>query len=351
MKFIHSIFSHKVTLLLLLTSISISCLEELKVDIDPDEPQLVVEGSISNIFEPYKVRLSTLFEANGLGTNTLGRNATVNIIDEDNNRYPLFEESPGLYTTIAGVFGGEIGKSYRLSILLENGEEYLSDAQEILPAINVVSSEVTLLETEFDNITQIITLSTHHRVDVEIENTSQPQFFIIENKAWTKVEVAYPDCPDEFTPGPIFSWQYTNKIGDDNVNIGTNQGLSSGNYKMRSKDIPIDNKHEYIDFTRIKSMSAENYIFWQAINDQLQRPGGLFDRPFAPIVGNINSVNTDRQALGYFNAYAISEFITCIDRSDVTFSATAPRIACSQFCTDHYPNSTFTDVSQFYCED
>ena len=93
-----------------------SCLSEIEFETGDSDEKLVVEGFISNIDETYIVKLTTLANVNRVGTNTLGRDAQVFIINSVEDRFPLIETSPGIYVSNSSELKGVIGESYKLYV-------------------------------------------------------------------------------------------------------------------------------------------------------------------------------------------------------------------------------------------
>ncbi|MEP1096203.1 MAG: DUF4249 domain-containing protein [Cyclobacteriaceae bacterium] len=334
-------------LFFLLPWLLISCLEETSFDLKRGESQLVVEGYISNQPEVYSVRLTTLAELNGITTNTLGANAVVTISELDGPSVQLVETSiAGRYQTIAGQIVGKIGKAYQLDIKLSNGEEYQSSLEVIPAPISIASIEAEFVE-KFVEQSNGVNRLVYHDINIEVENTEATHYLKVENSGWAKVEVGYGLC-DPPPPWRTQCWQF--REPGNAIKLSTNQGFSLSNYMINAVSIPIDFKHEYIAIVQLKAMSSDSYNFWNKLGDQLDRSGGLFDRPFAPVVGNIVSTNDALSALGYFHAYAVTDEIVCYDRADIRVAVSIPRIGCLQQCVEIWgPIATYADVTQILC--
>jgi hypothetical protein len=326
----------------------LSCLSEVKLDINQQTPQLVVEGYISDKAESYQVRLSTSFEVNGLGTNTLGRNAHVEIRELEGASWQLNEVKQGIYEVPATQVIGAIGKSYQLYIRLSNGDEYESSVETILDPVNILSGEALYVEETFIGDDEIKRKNIQHDVFVELQNNSKDQFFKVENIGWAKVEIGYGNC--EIVAGPIFCWQYRNPAISNILVTGTNSDINNNDYKIKAVSIPVDSKHKYVAIVQVKSMSEKSYTYWNQIKDQLNRPGGIFDRPFAPIIGNIESKSNNIPALGYFHTYSITEQIVCFERFDAQITFPLRRVFCSDLCTEIWSPGTFDDMGLLLCD-
>ncbi|MEP5612357.1 MAG: DUF4249 domain-containing protein [Cyclobacteriaceae bacterium] len=328
-----------------------SCLQEIDVNLESDQPTLVVEGYINDQVETYTVKLSTLSDLRGAGSNTLGQNAAVEVEDPDGARWQFAEVSPGIYELAPGSLQGEIGKSYQLFITLENGEEYQSSVERIPPKVNTVGGEAVFIEEFIEQQNGTTARNIRHDIIITIENQPEQQFYIVENQAWAEVEIGYGDCFFGSPAGPSICWSFRESISDNAAIIGTNVNLGSDTYKTQAISVPFDSKLQYIAIIKVNSMSPTSYSFWQSVNDQLQRDGGIFDRPLAPIVGNIVNTTNNTLALGYFHAYSSSEEIICFDRSEVqgTVNIVGP-IPCPVLCTSVWAPATFNNVAELLCQ-
>ena len=336
--------------ILLLLIFLFSCLQEIDISLESDRPTLVVEGYINDQMETYVVKLATLSGLDRAGSNTLGQNATVEVGDSDGTRWRFTEGIPGTYELAPGSLRGEIGSSYQLFITLENGDEYRSSIETIPARVNTLGGEAVFSEEFIEQQNGTTLRSVGHDIILDIENKSERQFFIVENQAWAEVEIGYGDCFFSSPAGPSICWSFRETIVNNEVTIGTNANLGTDTYKTQAITVPFDSKLQYIAIIKVHSMSSANYSFWQSVNDQLQRDGGIFDRPIAPIVGNIVNTTTSTPALGYFHTYSTSEEIICFDRSDVEGSVNiVGPIACPVLCTEVWAPATFNDVSQFFC--
>lgn len=336
--------------ILILSLLVCSCLEEIQVNIEPDNPQLVVQGFVNDLAESYQVKLNTLKEVNGAGTNTLGANAEVSIVEINGDTILLTETIPGTYVSQPGVLVGEIGKSYQLLIELANGESYQSSVETIPEPVELGDGFV-VENTRFSERYRL-DLTLGHDVFIEVEMSEKPQYFLMEATGWARVQISAESCVDGVDPGPAFCWSKRDPIKSNELIIGTSIDHASDFTLKAVSNIGVDTKTEYVAIIRTNSMSQEAYGFFQKIKDQLDRPGGIFDRPLAPIIGNIVGINTSNSALGYFHAYAINEKAVCYDRFDaVVFASSPPAVPCGTLCTEVFAPATFDDVYEQYCVD
>ncbi|MGF1534438.1 MAG: DUF4249 domain-containing protein [Bernardetiaceae bacterium] len=325
-----------------------ACLEELPVRLGKNEAQLVVEGYINDRQEACRVRLSTLDNLDGTTTSTdLIDGAVVELELGDGRRVRFQDEGNGQYLTEA--VRGRTGDAFRLHVRLSNGDEYSSDLQTIPEPVLMLSGGATLVEDRVETSPGNFRSVFRHDISVEILNTPNDHFYLIENSGWASVEIGY-DCLDAFGGSP-FCWSLRQPIARGLV-VGSNQGFGSGNYRAVLFGVPFDYKRLYIANVRLHALSREQFLFWQEAQAQLDRTGGLFDRPFAPLVGNIRQTNGEKTALGYFFAYATDSQSICFDRNNVPSRiAPVPIIRnCAVLCTEVWNPATFENMEALLCE-
>ncbi|MEP1096202.1 MAG: DUF4249 domain-containing protein [Cyclobacteriaceae bacterium] len=329
-----------------------SCLQEIDVEISEDVPNLVVDGYINNQNEVHTVKLSTISTLNGLGGNVLGVGATVQIQEFDGPKVTLTETVPGTYQLLAGALVGQVGKSYQLLVQLANGDEYISTFETIQDPITTLGGTASLKKETIQQENGTFSTSIFHEITIDLENQEDDYFYLLENSGWAEVEIGYGDC-GLFAPpaaGPSVCWSLRSSL-QRTLPIGTNLALSKGDYTILSAIVPFDAKRPYVAISKIHAISSSNFRFWQSVNSQLNREGGLFDRPFAPIVGNITNTSNNKPALGYFHAYATSTEIVCFDRSEIEGTVTSPGpIPCPTLCTSVWAPATFDNIADLFCQ-
>ena len=91
-------------------------------------------------------------------------------------------------------------------------------------------------------------------------------------------------------------------------------------------------------------MSLEAFAYWEQARVQLARGGGVFDPPFAPVVGNIRNVNDPSEVvLGYFHAYSQTMSRYCYGREGLAGAFEIPIFpnGSTTLCTDYYAPAVF----------
>ncbi|MDW3195947.1 MAG: DUF4249 domain-containing protein [Cytophagales bacterium] len=326
---------------------SLSCVQPFDIGIDVNgTQQLVVEGSVNDADEVVTVRLRTSGSFEGVSVNTLGVNAQVQIVSGADEITHLNEISPGLYRTDTAALLGQVGESYTLRIQLANGESYTSTMETIPQPVNISQGRAEALETRGVSDDRIPFVEYSHNVYAKLENTSENHFVRVTAAGWARVQVDYPLCGgfdggSTGPPGPQICWSRRNPITSQ-VNTVTNQAVTGSEYEVLADNVPFDFRDAYVADLFANAMSPEAFAYWELAKLQIERAGGLFDPPFAPVVGNIRNVNDpDEVVLGYFHAYARTSTRVCFDRAGTPAFVNIPILDCLTTCTQFFRPAVF----------
>ncbi len=331
-----------ITLLLIL-----SCKEEISIGVPNTDDLLVVEGEVSTELGSSYIKLSTTSSLNGLGENVLGTGALVEILDDDDNTYVLKEtSSAGLYKPEGGLKGIR-GVSYAVHIILTNGDEYMSDFDKISAPISLITTNTEYAEEVIEIDRFRSEKRRFHQLELQVPNSDTPMFFKIDTKGYSEQFVGFPEClltcpwPDDYD-FRLSCWRIIERVGND-IFVGSNQNITGDSFSYKANKVDLDSKGRYVGEIKVSSLSPNAFLFWQKINSQLKQKGTMFDPPFQPIPGNINSINHGKKVLGYFQTVSITTEVFCIYRSDL-------RLAYSQITAD-YPDFLCIDIHAPAVED
>lgn len=313
------------------------CIDPITIDsVGEQEGQLVVEGWVNDVDEVVIIRLGTS-TADGVGANTLGPGAIVTIADNSGKTVLLEEVIPGLYATVSDPLVGVIGESYILNILLSDGRSYTSELVTIPEPVPFGETRDESIENRglTDDGTPFVSYSND--IFTELENTADEHFVRIETRGWANVRVDYQLT----AAGPLSCWQIRDPVSRE-VALANNAGLSGDIYEIEVTNVPVDIRANYIIDIYANAMSREAFVFWAEAQRQLERGGGVFDPPFAPVVGNIRNVNDPEEVvLGYFHAYAQTMTRYCFSRLGVPGNFEVPILDPTVLCTDFYAPAVF----------
>jgi len=312
-----------------------SCVEKYPVEIVEEYDQsLVVDGKITNEPGPYTILLSRSTSIEKPEPNPV-TGAMVQIVDNAGNSETLTEIGPGIYKTAVSGIQGTIGRSYKLIIRTENGENYESEFDELLAPVGIESltyKQETRFSPDFnvdyeDGFQFYISTTTSDRNKsyyyLELEETYEIRStwiisFIYRGDGWT-VQNLYksPTYADTL----FYCWRTiknnsfiyntellsTPKINNLPINffIYNTELLST----PKINNLPInfvsfnDEKlqYKYSLLVHQFAVSEETHAYFKALLDQDAGQEGLYTKQPYQIQGNVyNKENLDEPVLGYF---------------------------------------------------
>lgn len=292
---------------------SSACVELIELENPREFPkELVVEGSINDLDDSFRIQLRTTASTRGVGSNTLGQGAWVRVMSPTDT-VEFHETSPGIYDSDPGALIVERGKSYSLYLVLSNDQHYQSSPVSLPEPIVTGTAFAELVDTSREDEFGVFRRSWAHRIFVELENSEAIQYYKIDMESWREKRVSYTAPVD----APNICWAF-DPLAVRSITIGNNDGLDAGNYLVEAAAIRATIREKYIAQPRVSSMSEEAYRFWLAARTQLDRDRGVFVEPFANIVGNMHNVNDDEEVVhGYFHAYSQTRSRACFDTFDL----------------------------------
>jgi hypothetical protein len=290
-----------------------TCVEPYNPNIPKYDNILVVDGLITNLDEPYYVELTRSMPYEGIDPDR-ETNATVLVLDEDDNVFEFTETSRGKYVSDPSVFRGEIGKNYKLHIITSGGDEFESDYVELRKVPEIDTLYWIYEEKETDDPDK-----TLQGVQVYL-STEDPQ-----NNTWYYrwewIETWEFVAPFIAAGRPTLHqcWKSENS---SSIEIATSKHMTVDVIKDHSLAFISQNTNRlgimYSMLVRQYSLSAEAYSFWKQLQDINQKMGSLFDPTPMAVTGNIHHISDPEiPVLGYFQASAVSTKRLFVDRSDL----------------------------------
>lgn len=113
----------------------ISCEKVINIDLNSSDPQIVIEGTITNQPGPYTIKITETTDYFNPSDNPLLTNAVINISDNEGNFETLLEIEPGVYQT--SDIQGVPGRTYDLYVNID-GQEFR--ASSYMPEITPIDS-------------------------------------------------------------------------------------------------------------------------------------------------------------------------------------------------------------------
>jgi Domain of unknown function (DUF4249) len=285
------------------------CVERYDIKSFTSDNRLVINGYLSNNLKQHRVSISRTAKLNEREF-IPEANAQVSISDGNGTVFPLTELSPGNYET--SVLAGVISDDYFLSVTTQDGNKYVSDRVKLKDTPDIKNIYATysknfnigdgpggfriFLDTE-----DISNQTRYYRW--EYEETYQIKMPFPSSYIWLGgSDVIFRDLPIDICwptrkSSNIFL-KSTFGLSQDKVNGHLLREISGGSELMRIK---------YSLLVRQFSLSKEAYTYWNGLKILNESQGSLFDRQPGNIRGNIKSVSTNEEVLGYFDAGVVKE--------------------------------------------
>ncbi len=250
------------------------CEEYMDVQFDNDTAsKLVVEGAITTDTTSHTIVLSRSGDFFDKGDQVMETGAAVSITD-GSSVYILSEVEPGIYQTDLNVFG-TVGKTYTLTITLDNGEVY--SATETIAALPDIDSVVAVSRAGFDP-----------------DAGQRTQGYYINYYG-----------PEPEGLGDYYQWDLyiDGKLESDSIHekVFTDDEFVDGNYIqdfeiffIKESDLPADTAEILIEMF---SISRAYYEYLIGLMLETVWKGSPWDGPPSNAVSNISN-----DALGYFRA-------------------------------------------------
>ncbi len=305
----------------------IGCVDPYDYPFEEKTNYLVVEGRITTEPGPHAVTLTTTRniknEENAFKLRE--QNATVTISTSSGRVEKLAErDSSGIYYTSAD-FRGQVGETYRLNFVLENGLSYESDEVELLPMPPIDSISISYGSKKYISQENSVIERTGFYTKAFVRDPPEAENSYLIDWDYTYKIFTHPELATVFgrtcscfvpAPKDCCSVCWVEEVTPDFAiaNDQLTNGSSIAQYDLFFLPVVGIMLYEkiYIEVS-IKSLTKDAYLFWKSIYDARYSQGGLFDATPNTIAANVHNVNEkDELVLGYFYAAdvkKISRFI------------------------------------------
>ncbi|WP_460983806.1 DUF4249 domain-containing protein [Spirosoma fluminis] len=320
---------------------------------------LIVEGTVTNLVEPMKIRLNRSRPDQTLGRSIIFpvTKAKVSVVVDSTETITCHETVDGTYQ-LPSDFKGQVGHAYQLQFTLSDGTRYVSTQQimQPVPPVARVTSEfntASVLPVIDENYTGGHDVYADILDPVDVRNYYRWDWTLYEQQEWCRscaggiyavnavellsrslyqsTDQPYEDC---FYPpvgsqaqnqlrNAIFDYPCRTKCWEilqshDDINIFNDQYSNGGLIVRRPvAHIPYYQNKPCIVHIRQGSLTKDAYQYFNLLAQQTQKTGGLADTPPAIPAGNIHNVaNSNEAVVGYFTASAVFIKPHYIDRRD-----------------------------------
>ncbi len=334
-----------------------ACKQEYYPVIDRTMGALVVEGLVTNLKEPCKVKLTLTNAYDTALTNEGILGANVLIKDDAGNSYKMLEE-PILkyYYSDPAAFATTVGRSYSLHIEMPGGDVYESAPQKLLePATidsihGIITNKVYWYQDQLGTIISKNVYGAETFADIGYSSDSVFQFrfdntlmkcysfMYMYTPEMRIAKVPFPigkSCPGAVCPYLMYCWKkFDLKTAVDLSSLTHNQAIkkivnspdcffpfdtsyypvvyvkdtcaldSLQRYGCSPLRIPGGPEGKVVE-TRLYALNQTAAVYYQELNKQLTAEGKLFDPIAVQLRGNVKCIsNPSKVALGLFEVSA-----------------------------------------------
>src|SRR5512133_1556319 len=290
----------KFLIILFILSNLVTCIDPYTPNLDKFESLLVVDALLTDENTSYYVRLSRSVNEAGSDPEMVS-GAEVLIIDDLGNSTTLIEDTKGIYKTDSLIFTGKTGRSYKLHIKTDYGQEYESESCFMSPVQDIDSIYITrgqeIIDTEpRDGI----------RINIDSKGESDSRYYRWKYEEWWEFNVPYPKAYNyindttltEFKPVRRTCW--ANNKSYEIIVKSSETGISEPLLFIASEESDRLLVQYHIRVLQL-SISKQEYEFWESMKKINETGGDIFDKQPFQINGNIHNVNNpNEQVLGYF---------------------------------------------------
>lgn len=297
------------------------CIERYDIKSFASDNRLVITGYLSNNLKQHQVSISRTAKLNEREF-IPETDAVVSISDGNGNIFPLTELTPGNYET--SVLAGVIGNDYSLSVTTRDGNKYVSDQVKLKD-----TPEIQDIYATYSKEFNVGDGPGGFRIFLDTEDPSnQTRYYRWEYEETYQVKMPFPSSyiwlggsNVIFRDLPIDICWPTKKSNSIFITstFGLSQDKISGHLLREISGSSELMRVKYSLLVRQFSLSKEAYTYWNGLKILNESQGSLFDRQPGNIRGNIKSLSTTEEVLGYFEAGVIKEkrvFFSPIDFYD-----------------------------------
>jgi hypothetical protein len=341
-------------ILILLSTILVSCTEEFVIETQTFESALVVEATITDEFKQQEIKLSRTY-ALEQDEQIFENNATVQVVNDLGTTYSFIQSNGGSYLSTI-EFNAEPDRTYTLEITTNDGKQYISNPS-ILPA----TSQIDDLYTELINGE-----STGLGIQVFLNNNNEnnsSQYFRYEYEETYKIVAPYHSdykavltnfvlasngdsvfFDTEFVIRPqeeeicFISKKSTEIIQTTTSNLDNNiiQRLPIRFITTNSGII----RDRYSILVKQYSQSIEAFSYYKTLSLFGNNESILSENQPGYIQSNITNLNTNERVVGFFEVSSVSNKRTYFNYNDFNLVQPNYLYECDVIELDYNINAT-----------
>jgi Domain of unknown function (DUF4249) len=295
----------KITLIILVFTFSISCIEEYDYSSEAYEKVLAIQGIVTDNYESTEVILSRSLHLSEESF-IVESDAIVYVTDNNGDIIIFTETEPGVYKPSDINFSGVLNNEYFLTVQTKDGSEYISDIVTLnaVPEIDSlyhVYNEIYSFEEERYIKGIDICVDTHW----DEENEYFLRWDYIETiKFWQKWESKdIPNAPYE----ECWQTKYSKNVVVEETSLFENNRIVK--YPVIHFDeYDYEPHYGYSVLIRQHTINESVYKFWEMVKENTEDNGSIFANvPYSPVSNIRCNSNEEKKVYGYFDATCSSE--------------------------------------------
>jgi hypothetical protein len=294
------------------------------------EPQrsLVVDGSI-NLTGVSTVRLARTRNLSAGTVTSVESKASVAILDEAGNRYPLTEQAAGTYASASLTL--DPSHQYQVQLRTAAGRDYASDLvpASASPTIDNVAWEVTPTGIQILASSHAATTATRYyrwtyQETWEFYSAYQSDYDYVNGKIVPRTENINHCWHNEESHTILLS--NNTQLSQNVLSRFPLTTLATNSERLGSK---------YSILVQLHALSADEFSYWDKLRKNTESLGTLFDPLPSQLSGNVHCLSDASElVLGYVGAGGVAEGRIFIARADLPRSiSNAPFINPYKGCT------------------
>jgi len=246
-----------------------SCEETILIETDQADPQIIVEGLITNEMKRHTIKITQTADFYQAGDTPRISDASVTVSDNEGNTFIFLEEEKGIYRPQV-AFEAKIGNTYDLTIDI-NGK-LLTASEDLLPVTTIDS--LTFGLNEEDTEEEEVDIFSVYMYTIEPQDEDNYYLFkFYRNSYWLNEEGEDITVTDDTAVGEAID------------------GIEAPYWYFKGDTARVE----------MYSLTRESFVFWNDVATLVFSDGGVF----APLPANPRS-NITGGALGVFQVSAIS---------------------------------------------
>ena len=324
----------------------VGCVDPFSLTGFQSDPQLVIDGFISDQPGPYTVHLYHTSRPDTVVTGYLPeQGATVTIVDDQGNREQLLETEAGTYRTSPAGMHGVVGREYHLEVKTGQGHEYTSDPERLPPggkidsiyyeygSVYVKNPDPAKLGDQKIDVFNIF-LDAHGPSETpSYQRWSWEGVYKVHTFPELRYRPVYVNGCEDDVQDPVpccgFIAILTGPISAILNQVGPCTCCVCWIHEYERSPVVLDDqlskrgKFNRIPITTVRITEErffEKYMvritqmnlteragkFWKQVQNQKQGATSLFQPPYGKLTGNIQSVGDAPKAIGIFYAASVN---------------------------------------------